>query len=86
MFQSAYNLSHLLYYYLSHHVYICIFFLHAVPGTVKFFEAYPMGSSALLLMWKAPESPNGILTGYKVICTLNCTVLHLFLQAMSIEN
>lgn len=37
-----------------------------VPGTVKFFEAYPMGSSALLLIWKPPEYPNGILTGYKI--------------------
>lgn len=37
-----------------------------VPGTVTAFEAFPMGSSALFLVWKKPEQPNGILTGYKV--------------------
>lgn len=25
-----------------------------------------MGSSALYLVWKKPEQPNGILTGYKI--------------------
>ncbi|XP_063242824.1 neuroglian isoform X3 [Bacillus rossius redtenbacheri] len=37
-----------------------------VPGTVEFFEAYPMGSSALYLIWKRPEQPNGNLTGYRI--------------------
>ncbi|XP_014258139.1 neuroglian isoform X2 [Cimex lectularius] len=37
-----------------------------VPGTVQFVEAIPMGSSALLLIWKKPEQTNGVLTGYKV--------------------
>ncbi|KAK6624567.1 hypothetical protein RUM44_011426 [Polyplax serrata] len=37
-----------------------------VPGTVTAFEAFPMGSSALFLVWKKPEQPNGILTGYKI--------------------
>lgn len=37
-----------------------------VPGTVAAFEAYPMGSSALFLVWKKPEQPNGILTGYRI--------------------
>jgi len=33
---------------------------------VQFFEAFPLGSSALYLVWKRPEQPNGILTGYKI--------------------
>lgn len=37
-----------------------------VPGTVQSLEAIPMGSSALYLVWKKPEQPNGILTGYKI--------------------
>ncbi|XP_026272122.1 neuroglian isoform X2 [Frankliniella occidentalis] len=37
-----------------------------VPGTVQSFEALPMGSSALYLIWKKPEQENGILTGYKI--------------------
>jgi mannitol-specific phosphotransferase system IIBC component len=37
-----------------------------VPGTVQSFEAYQLGSSALFLVWKKPEQPNGILTGYKI--------------------
>ncbi|XP_034235912.1 neuroglian isoform X2 [Thrips palmi] len=37
-----------------------------VPGTVTSFEALPMGSSALYLIWKKPEHENGILTGYKI--------------------
>lgn len=37
-----------------------------VPGTVSAFEAYPMGSSALFLVWKKPEQVNGNLKGYKV--------------------
>lgn len=37
-----------------------------VPGTVQSLEAVPLGSSALLLMWKKPELTNGVLTGYKV--------------------
>nr|CAD7598606.1 unnamed protein product [Timema genevievae] len=40
--------------------------LEGVPGTVQFFEAFPMGSSALYLVWKRPEQPNGILTGYRI--------------------
>uniref|UniRef100_A0A0A9ZCK9 Neuroglian n=1 Tax=Lygus hesperus TaxID=30085 RepID=A0A0A9ZCK9_LYGHE len=37
-----------------------------VPGTVQSLEAIPLGSSALLLMWKKPEQTNGVLTGYKI--------------------
>ncbi|XP_049962681.1 neuroglian [Schistocerca serialis cubense] len=37
-----------------------------VPGTVQYFEAVPMGSSAFYLIWKKPEQPNGILTGYRI--------------------
>lgn len=36
------------------------------PGTVKSFEANPLGSSAFWLQWKKPEQPNGVLTGYKI--------------------
>jgi len=37
-----------------------------VPGTVTSFVAYPMGSSALYLVWKKPDQTNGVLTGYKI--------------------
>ncbi|XP_012258678.2 neuroglian isoform X2 [Athalia rosae] len=37
-----------------------------VPGTVQSFDGFPLGSSALYLVWKKPEKPNGILTGYKI--------------------
>lgn len=37
-----------------------------VPGTVMSLDAVPLGSSALLLIWKPPEQTNGILTGYKI--------------------
>lgn len=37
-----------------------------VPGTVLSLEAFPMGSSALFLVWTRPAEPNGILTGYKI--------------------
>lgn len=37
-----------------------------VPGTVLSLEAFPMGSSALLLVWLRPAEPNGVLTGYKI--------------------
>ncbi|XP_049882057.1 neuroglian-like isoform X1 [Pectinophora gossypiella] len=36
------------------------------PGSVKSFEAYPIGSSAMLLKWDKPVDENGILTGYKI--------------------
>nr|XP_032528918.1 neuroglian isoform X2 [Danaus plexippus plexippus] len=36
------------------------------PGTVRSFEAYPIGSSAMLLKWDKPLDENGILTGYKI--------------------
>lgn len=36
------------------------------PGTVQSFEAYQMGTSALYLVWKKPEQPNGNLNGYKI--------------------
>nr|XP_034837376.1 neuroglian isoform X3 [Maniola hyperantus] len=36
------------------------------PGTVRSFEAYPIGSSAMLLKWDKPMNENGILTGYKI--------------------
>lgn len=29
-------------------------------------EAFPMGSSALFLVWTKPAEPNGILTGYRI--------------------
>ncbi|XP_014473407.1 PREDICTED: neuroglian isoform X2 [Dinoponera quadriceps] len=37
-----------------------------VPGTVLSLEAFPMGSSALFLVWTPPAEPNGILTGYRI--------------------
>lgn len=37
-----------------------------VPSTITGLEAVPMGSSAFYLIWKKPEQPNGILTGYKI--------------------
>lgn len=37
-----------------------------VPSTITGLEALPMGSSAFFLIWKKPEQPNGILTGYKI--------------------
>ncbi|XP_022908169.1 neuroglian isoform X2 [Onthophagus taurus] len=37
-----------------------------VPGQMSSLEAYPMGSSAFLLVWQKPDQPNGILTGYKI--------------------
>ncbi|KAF9816679.1 hypothetical protein SFRURICE_018559 [Spodoptera frugiperda] len=36
------------------------------PGTVKSFEVYPIGSSAMLLKWDKPVDENGVLTGYKI--------------------
>lgn len=36
------------------------------PGPVASFDAIPMGSSALYLIWKRPVDQNGILTGYKI--------------------
>lgn len=29
-------------------------------------DGFPLGSSALYLVWKKPEKQNGILTGYKI--------------------
>lgn len=37
-----------------------------VPGSVLSLEAFPMGSSALFLVWTRPAEPNGILTGYRI--------------------
>ncbi|XP_013792636.2 neuroglian-like [Limulus polyphemus] len=36
------------------------------PGPVASFDAIPMGSSALYLIWKRPVDQNGILTGYRI--------------------
>lgn len=36
------------------------------PGPVNSFEAYPIGSSAMLLKWEKPHNENGILSGYKI--------------------
>lgn len=36
------------------------------PGPVEAFEGFPLGASALLLIWRKPDQPNGILTGYQV--------------------
>lgn len=36
------------------------------PGPVESFDAYPLGASALYLVWRKPEQPNGILTGYRI--------------------
>lgn len=36
------------------------------PGPVAYFDAIPLGSSALYLIWKRPLEPNGILTGYNI--------------------
>ncbi|XP_058802233.1 neuroglian isoform X2 [Phymastichus coffea] len=37
-----------------------------VPGTVMGMEAYPVGSTAMMLHWNKPVEINGILTGYKI--------------------
>lgn len=37
-----------------------------VPGTVLSLGAFPMGSSALFLVWTKPAEPNGNLTGYRI--------------------
>lgn len=37
-----------------------------IPGPVLSLEAFPMGSSALFLVWTRPAEPNGILTGYRI--------------------
>lgn len=37
-----------------------------VPSPVESLEAFPLGSSAFLLQWKKPLSPNGKLTGYRI--------------------
>ena len=36
------------------------------PGPIDMLECFPMGSSALLLQWKAPAEANGVLTGYRI--------------------
>ncbi|UYV67407.1 CHL1 [Cordylochernes scorpioides] len=36
------------------------------PGPVASFDAYPLGSVALYLIWKRPVEPNGNLTGYNI--------------------
>lgn len=41
-------------------------FYHLAPGPVDQFEAVPLGSSAFYLIWKKPEEPNGVLTGYRI--------------------
>ena len=37
-----------------------------VPGPVYNFDAVPMGSSALYLVWKPPENKNGEIIGYNI--------------------
>ncbi|XP_055709240.1 neuroglian isoform X1 [Phlebotomus papatasi] len=37
-----------------------------VPSSVQSLDAYPLGSSAFLLVWKKPLHPNGELQGYKI--------------------
>ncbi|XP_018330369.1 neuroglian [Agrilus planipennis] len=37
-----------------------------VPGPIASLEAHHMGSEAFYLIWKKPEQPNGILTGYNI--------------------
>jgi neuronal cell adhesion protein len=37
-----------------------------VPGTVLGLEAYPVGSTTMLLKWSKPIEINGILTGYRI--------------------
>lgn len=37
-----------------------------VPGTVMGLDAYPVGSTAMLLKWNKPIEINGILTGYRI--------------------
>ncbi|XP_011307618.1 neuroglian isoform X2 [Fopius arisanus] len=37
-----------------------------VPGTILSLDAYPMGSSAMMLRWTKPAEPNGRLTGYRI--------------------
>jgi neuronal cell adhesion protein len=36
------------------------------PGPVEMFEGYALGASALLLVWRKPDQPNGILIGYEI--------------------
>ena len=36
------------------------------PGPIDMLDCYAMGSSALVLQWKPPQEPNGILTGYRI--------------------
>jgi len=36
------------------------------PGPVEMFEGFSLGASALFLIWKKPDQPNGILTGYRI--------------------
>ena len=36
------------------------------PGPIDMLDCYAMGSSALLLQWKAPQEANGVLTGYRI--------------------
>ncbi|XP_067206790.1 neuroglian isoform X2 [Linepithema humile] len=52
-----------------------------VPGTVLSFEVFPIGSSALYLVWTPPAEPNGVLTGYNVYYqTVNNTQLGTMLE------
>lgn len=52
-----------------------------VPGTVLSFEAFPLGSSALHLVWTPPAESNGLLTGYDIYYqTVNNTKLGTMLQ------
>ncbi|RWS30544.1 neuronal cell adhesion molecule-like protein [Leptotrombidium deliense] len=37
-----------------------------VPGPVSSFNAFRLGSSALYLVWRPPDEPNGIITGYNI--------------------
>ncbi|XP_011881150.1 PREDICTED: neuroglian isoform X2 [Vollenhovia emeryi] len=51
------------------------------PGTVLSLEAFPMGSSALFLVWTRPAEPNGVLTGYRIYYqVVNGTKLGTFLE------
>ncbi|XP_044742143.1 neuroglian [Chrysoperla carnea] len=37
-----------------------------VPGPIPGIDAYQMGASALYLIWKKPQQPNGVLIGYRI--------------------
>lgn len=68
---------------LKHYEYFYYYEPIPVPGTVQSLEAFPMGSSALLLDWKKPEQTNGVLTGYKVCLVVYFITLFTLIKYLS---